>query len=70
VSECRVLRGVGGTGEYRKLRNEGLYGLYCSPNIIWVLISRRRRWARHVVHMGRGEVHAEFGGENRERDHS
>jgi len=52
------------------LHNEELYDLYCSSNIIWVLISRRRRWAGHVVHMERGEVHAEFGEENRERYHS
>ena len=40
------------TGEYRKLHNEELYGLYCSSNIIWLLISRRRRRAGHVVHVG------------------
>jgi len=28
------------------------FDLYCSPNIIWVIESRRMRWAGHVAHMG------------------
>jgi len=56
------------TGEHKKLRNEELYDLYCPSNIIWLVISRRRRWAGRVVHMGRGEVHAGFGGENWEKE--
>jgi hypothetical protein len=40
------------TGEYRKLHNEGLNDLYCSPNIVRVIKSRRMRWAGHVVCMG------------------
>jgi hypothetical protein len=28
-----------------------LNGLYCSPKIIRDIKSRRKRWARHVVHM-------------------
>jgi len=31
---------------------EKLYDLYCSPNIIWVIRSRRTRWAGHVARMG------------------
>jgi hypothetical protein len=31
-----------------------LYALYSSSNIIWVIKSRRMRWAGHVAHMGRG----------------
>jgi len=58
VSENRVLRGIFGlkrdevTGEWRKIHNEELNDLYCSPNIIRVIKSRRMRWAGHVVRMG------------------
>ena len=37
------------TVEWRKLHNEELNDLYCSPNIIRVTKSRRMRWAGHVV---------------------
>ena len=40
------------TGEWRKLHNEGLNDLYCSPNICRVVKSRRMRWAGHVASMG------------------
>jgi hypothetical protein len=44
VLENRVLRIFGPkrdevTGEWRRLHNEELNDLYCSPNIIWVIIS-------------------------------
>jgi hypothetical protein len=58
VFENRVLRGVFGpkrdelTGEWRKLHNEELNDLYSLPNIVWVVKSRRMRWAGHVARMG------------------
>ena len=40
------------TREWRKLHNEELNDLYCSPNIVRVIKSRRMRWAGHVVRIG------------------
>jgi len=40
------------TGKWRKLHNEELNDLYCSPNIIRVIKSRRMRWAEHVARIG------------------
>jgi hypothetical protein len=39
------------TGEWRRLHNEELKDLYCSPNIVRV-IKWRMRWAEHVARMG------------------
>ena len=58
VFENRVLRKVYGpkrdevTGEWRRLHNEELNDLYSLPNIVWVVKSRRMRWAGHVACMG------------------
>jgi hypothetical protein len=46
VFETRVLREIFGPGrdevkgEWRRLHNEELYDLYCSPNIVRVMKSR------------------------------
>ena len=58
VFENRVLRRIFGpkrdevTGEWGKLHNEELNDLYSSPNIVWVIKSRGKRWVVHIVHMG------------------
>jgi hypothetical protein len=39
-------------GGWRKLHNEELHGLYCSPSIVRVIKARGMRWAGHVVRMG------------------
>jgi len=58
VFENMVLRRIFGprrdevTGEWRKLHNKELNDLYSSPNIVWVIKSRRMRSAGHVARMG------------------
>jgi len=57
-------------GEWRKLHNEELSDLYSLPNIVWVVKSRRMRWAGRVARMGDGRgVHRVVVGNLRERDH-
>ena len=41
-------------GDWRRLHNEELHSLYCSPNIVWVIKSRRLRWAGHVARIEEG----------------
>jgi hypothetical protein len=38
-------------GGWRRMNNEELHNLCGSPNIIWVIKSKRRRWAGHVTRM-------------------
>jgi hypothetical protein len=58
VFENRVLRKIFGsksdevTGEWRKLHNEELHDLYCSPSIIRIMKLRWMRWPEHVARMG------------------
>ena len=39
-------------GEWRRLHNEDLNGLYSSPNITREIKSNRMSWAVHVARMG------------------
>jgi hypothetical protein len=60
VFENRVMRIFGPKrneviGGCRKLHNEELHNLYCSPSIIRIIKSRRMRWAGHVARMGENE---------------
>jgi len=71
VFENRMLRRIFGPGrgnrEWRKLHNEELNDVYCSPNIVRVIKSRRIKWAGHVARMGeRRGVHSVLVG-NHER---
>jgi len=62
VLENQVLRRIFGpkrdevTREWRKLHNEELNDLYSSPNFVWVVTSRRIRFAEHVACGGRIEA--------------
>ena len=66
MSENRVLRGIFGpkrdevTGQWRTLHNEELNDLYCSPDIVRVIQSRRMRWAGNVARLGGGEAYSGF----------
>jgi hypothetical protein len=57
VFENRMLKKIFGPkrdeviGGWRKLHNEKLHNLYCSPSIIRIIKSRRLRWAGHVARM-------------------
>jgi hypothetical protein len=59
VFENRALRRMFGLKwdyvrrEWRKLHNDGFNDLYCSPNIVRVIKSRRIRWTGHVERMGK-----------------
>jgi hypothetical protein len=76
VFENMVLRRIFGprgdevTGEWRRLHNEELNGLYSSPNIVRVIKSRRMRRAGPVDRMGEARRRiASWWGNRKERDH-
>jgi len=76
VFDNMVLRRIFGprrdevTGEWRRLHNEELNDLYCSPNLVLVIKSIRMRWAGHVARMGeeRGYIGSWWGNRG-EEDH-
>jgi hypothetical protein len=63
VFENRVLRRIFGpkrdevTGGQRKLHNAEFYDVYSSASITRMTKSRRVRWSRPVVRMGRRVIH-------------
>ena len=69
--ENRVPRRVFGpkgdevTGEWGKLHKEDLRDSYSLPNIVWVVKSRRMRWAGNVARMGEGKCAQGSSGETR-----
>ena len=59
IFENRILRRIFGpkrdeNGKWKRLHNEELHSLYCSPNISWGIKSRRLRWAGHVARIEEG----------------
>jgi len=72
VFEHRVVRRIFGpkrdevTGEWRKLHNEELNDVYCSPNIVRVIKTKKMSWTRHVACLGDTRI---WWGNLRERNH-
>ena len=59
VFENRILRRIFGpkrdeNGEWRRLHNEKIQSLYCSPNIVRVIKYIRFRWTGHVARVEEG----------------
>ena len=58
VFENSVLRRIFGpkrdevTGEWRKLHNDEIKDLYCSPDIVRRIKLRRMKWIEHVARVG------------------
>jgi hypothetical protein len=75
VFENRMLRKIFGPkrdeviGGWRKLHNEELHNLYCSPSIIRIIESAKMRWAGHVARIGTRRMHiGVLWGSQKERD--
>jgi hypothetical protein len=75
VFESRVLRRIFGPktdevmGEWRKLHNDELNGLFSLPNTLRVIKSRRLKWEGHVACIAEGRsVYRVLVGSLRERD--
>ena len=53
-------------GPKREMKKQGsgenyiMRSLMISPNIVWVIKSRRMRWVGHVACVGRGEAYTGF----------
>jgi hypothetical protein len=66
VFENRALRRIFGPkrdemiGGRRKLHNEELHILYCSPSIIRMIKSGRMRWAGYVARVGRRGIYVKI----------
>jgi hypothetical protein len=59
------------TGGWTKLLNEELHNLYSLPNIIWMIKSKKTRWARLVARLRAMKNSYKILVENlKERDHS
>jgi hypothetical protein len=73
VFENRVLRRIFGPKRdevvegWRKLHNEEIHKLNCSPSIIRMMKSKRMRWAGHISRMGRRGMHTRFRKESRSK---
>jgi hypothetical protein len=58
------------TSEWSKLHIKELNDLYFSSSVVWVIKSRRLRWAEHVAYGREGwRIQGLVGGNLRERDH-
>jgi hypothetical protein len=76
VFENRVLRRIFGPkrdevrSEWRKIHNEELNDLYCSPNIVRVMQSKRMKWVKYVAYMVETKgVYRDLGENLRKRHH-
>jgi hypothetical protein len=70
--ENSVLRGIFGpkrdeVKKLRKLHNEELNDLYCSPNIVRGIKTEIMKLAGHVARRGRGQADTEIVGDERKR---
>jgi hypothetical protein len=57
-------------GVWRRLHSEALHIWYASQSVVWVIISRRMRWACYVAHMGAMKNAYIWVGKSEGKDHS